>query len=73
MKKTKPTPRSITHKNPIYISESFNNKYRPAKRRYRPAVYRSIIMFELIKKYKTVRNKKTSNTLLSINTNYTKA
>jgi len=47
IKNTKPTPRSITHKNPINISESFRNAKTPTSIKYIPPVYRRSSKLEL--------------------------
>lgn len=49
MKKIKPTPKSITHKNPIQISASFSNNEIPANIKYKPDVYNRIRILEDIK------------------------
>ena len=48
IKNTKPTPRSITHKNPIYMSASLMRLNNPMKMRYKPPVYKSIVRFVLV-------------------------
>lgn len=45
IKKTNPTPKSITHKKPINKSESFNNANIPTSIRYIPPVYSNIVRF----------------------------
>ena len=45
IKNTKPTPRSITHRNPINRSESFIRAKIPISIRYIPPVYKSIVRF----------------------------
>ena len=48
IKKTNPTPRSITHKNPIYISESFKKPRKPRKTKYKPPIYKRVSKFIVI-------------------------
>ena len=38
MKNTNPTPKSITHKKPTYMSASFKNARPPSSNRYKPPV-----------------------------------
>ena len=47
IKKTKPTPKSITHKNPMYISASFIRAKVPISIKYRKPVYSNINKFVL--------------------------
>jgi hypothetical protein len=48
IKKIKPTPKSITHKNPIYISESFKKPKKPKKTKYKPPIYSKVKRFIVI-------------------------
>ena len=58
IKKTKPTPKSITHKNPIKISPSSKNNQSPVNTKYNPAKYHSDIMLKvLMKKNKVIKVK----------------
>lgn len=54
MKKIKPTPKSITHKNPMKISASFNKEYNPKRIKYKPALYKSTITLLLVTKYNVI-------------------
>jgi hypothetical protein len=42
IKKTKPTPKSITHKNPIYMSASLIKARVPTNIKYKNPVYNKI-------------------------------
>ena len=48
IKKIKPTPKSITHKNPMYTSISYNDKSNPIRHKYNPPVYNKTIRFVLV-------------------------
>ena len=51
----RPTPKSITHKNPINISPSSNNIKNPRLNKYIPAKYQRVIIFIVfIKKIKEI-------------------
>jgi len=47
IKKTKPTPKSITQRKPVYISASFRNNRKPKDSRYKPPEYKSTRRFML--------------------------
>ena len=60
MKKIRPTPISITHKKPIYMSASDNNEIKPTRMRYNPAEYNKTNILEDSKKYLTTKTNKIS-------------
>jgi hypothetical protein len=68
MKKTSPTPKSITHKNPIKMSPSSKSRNRPNNIKYKPPRYHSVMtLYVLTKKIKVMIIKLWSkNTSLSI-------
>ena len=53
------------------MSESFNKEYKPNKIRYKPALYKSIIMLLLLVKYKETNIIKNSKKKKSENTKET--
>ena len=48
MKNINPTPKSITHKNPIYISQSFIKHKIPINIRYIPETYNNVVKFIVV-------------------------
>jgi len=73
MKKTKPTPKSITHKNPIKISPSSNNNQIPKTIKYIPAKYQSVNMLYVLTKNKRVVKDNIWRINISLNTKYTQS
>ena len=67
IKKIKPTPRSITHKNPTKISASSRSSHHPIKTKYSPAKYQIVIMLNVVVKYIKVTRSKICNTISSLN------
>ena len=59
IKKIKPTPRSITQRNPTKMSPSAVNKSKPNKTRYIPARYQRTIKLSAAVKRNVVKTKKT--------------
>ena len=48
IKNIKPTPRSITHKKPIYISQSFIKHKIPINIKYIPETYNNVVRFIVV-------------------------
>lgn len=71
MKKISPTPRSITHKNPIKISPSSSKDKNPNANKYIPAKYHKETIFMTFTKKHKVKRARTSNKKISFNTEYT--
>lgn len=70
IKKIKPTPKSITHKNPTKMSESSKSKNNPKKIRQRPPKYHRDITFITFIKNDKVKKIKISNTKTSLSKFY---
>ena len=70
MKKISPTPRSITHKNPIKISPSSKKSHKPSKIKYSPERYQRDSMLKVFTRITVVIRSKICNKKTSVYKGY---